>query len=511
MGAQTVSVAPQGVRAAPVAHFLASRGVELARPVPGAVAQRAPVNLMGAADHHPASGSNVRAAQPAPAAIDVGAVMGQVSRAAAQPNAPAGAAEAAWGPYGSHSGQVERRGVTHAIPGGNLVGGPHAAPTVHQPPQPTTIAADPRLEPTLRLARESDLGTPIRKALDIIMPLFADVGESLTHRPRNLEDPRGEVLFREARSCASSRRRYGRNLPKPLDVWKAHGGTSVTKMELPAEWRLQSASSELGLMRQELIRRTGKIERPDGLQDLRYHQYEVRLLGGQGTVLSCVFHVLPAALRGRWPAAAAAPKHPQQEGLVGRQLPRAGRTSIGGSSEDDLTDVEGPDGWRAQRCDSTTDEDSSSSQHSPQGLPQAGASADFGGLDFLSLDALPAAPDDAALAAPHAMVGTMQGDGSRGAPAKRPAQGEGAQDADGAGPEPKRIRNIVMAAGMVCTALANTVSVASDGPEGAPHRLLTSINASVAEESLLYPLQDLRFLGLVRLPLRGRISFPRKP
>ena len=483
--------------------------MELARPVPGAVAQRAPVNLMGAADHHPASGSNVRAAQPAPAAIDVGAVMGQVSRAAAQPNAPAGAAEAAWGPYGSHSGHVERRGVTHAIPGGNLVGGPHAAPTVHQPPQPTTIAADPRLEPTLRLARESDLGTPIRKALDIIMPLFADVGESLTHRPRNLEDPRGEVLFREARSCASSRRRYGRNLPKPLDVWKAHGGTSVTKMELPAEWRLQSASSELGLMRQELIRRTGKIERPDGLQDLRYHQYEVRLLGGQGTVLSCVFHVLPAALRGRWPAAAVAPKHPQQEGLVGRQLPRAGRTSIGGSSEDDLTDVEGPDGWRAQRCDSTTDEDSSSSQHSPQGLPQAGASADFGGLDFLSLDALPAAPDDAALAAPHAMVGTMQGDGSRGAPAKRPAQGEGAQDADGAGPEPKRIRNIVMAAGMVCTALANTVSVASDGPEGAPHRLLTSINASVAEESLLYPLQDLRFLGLVRLPLR--ISFPRKP
>ena len=52
-------------------------------------------------------------------------------------------------------------------------------------------------------------------------------------------------------------------------------------MELPAEWRLQSASSGLGLMRQELIRRTGKIERPDGLQDLRYHQYEVRLLGGE--------------------------------------------------------------------------------------------------------------------------------------------------------------------------------------------------------------------------------------
>ena len=310
----------------PVAHFLASRGVELARPPPGAVPQRVPANLMGgAADHHPASCRvDLRAVQPAPAAIDVGAVMGQVPRAAAQPGVPMGAAEAAWGAYsyapvsGSASGQnMERRGM----PTGNLMGGPHAAP-VHQPPaaaqQPATI--DPRLEPTLRLARQSDLGSPIRNALDIIMPLFAGVGESLTHRPRNLENPGGEVLFREARSSASARRRYGRNLPKPLDIWKAHGGTSVTKMELPAEWRLQSASSGLGLMRQELIRRTGKIERPDGLQDLRYHQYEVRLLGaaplaaGQhgGTVLACVFHVLPSALRGRWPAAAAAPKHPQQ-------------------------------------------------------------------------------------------------------------------------------------------------------------------------------------------------------
>ena len=375
------------------------------------------------------------------------------------------------------------------MPTGNLMGGPHAAP-VHQPPaaaqQPATI--DPRLEPTLRLARQSDLGSPIRNALDIIMPLFAGVGESLTHRPRNLENPGGEVLFREARSSAAPRplRRYGRNLPKPLDIWKAHGGTSVMKIELPVEWRLQSG--ELGLMRQELIRRTGKIERPDGLQDLRYHQYEVRLLGGQGTVLSCVFHVLPSALRGRWPAAAAAPKHPQQamapierplphaasaappnypqqEGLapVGRQLPRAGRTSIGGSSEDDLTDVEGPDGWRAQRCDSTTDEDSSS-QYSPQGLPQAGTSADFGGLDFLgSLDALPAAPDDAALAAlaaPYAAAATqaaqrLEGDGSRGQ-AKRPTGGE---DADAAGPEPKRRRNVVMAGGG--WALANTASVTS--------------------------------------------------
>ena len=48
---------------------------------------------------------------------------------------------------------------------------------------------------------------------------------------------------------------------------------------------------------------------------------------------------------------------------------------------------------------------------------------------------------------------------------------------------------------------ARAVKRAALNAEGAPHRLLTSINASVAEESLLYPLQDLRFLGLVRLPL----------
>ena len=143
---------------------------------------------------------------------------------------------------------------------------------------------------------------------------------------------------------------------------------------------------------------------------------------------------------------------------------------MGGSSEDDLTDVEGPEGWAAQRCDSTTDEDSSSSQYSPQGLPHAGNSADFAELDFLgSLDALPAAPDDAALAAPYAAAATQAAQRLEGGQAKRPTGGE---DADGAGgPEPKRMRNVVMAGGG--WALANTARAGATIPRHASTGLST--------------------------------------
>ena len=64
-----------------------------------------------------------------------------------------------------------------------------------------------------------------------------------------------------------SQRLYARNMQKPYDVWKQHGGTSVSRVRLPA--RLEDGEGA-----QVLVRRSGKIVR-DGRPDLRFHQYEI--------------------------------------------------------------------------------------------------------------------------------------------------------------------------------------------------------------------------------------------
>ena len=83
------------------------------------------------------------------------------------------------------------------------------------------------------------------------------------------EDSPAQCLFREVRSGPNrySQRLYARNMQKPYDVWKQHGGTSVSRVRLPA--RLEDGEGA-----QVLVRRSGKIVR-DGRPDLRFHQYEI--------------------------------------------------------------------------------------------------------------------------------------------------------------------------------------------------------------------------------------------
>eukprot|EP01045_Picozoa_sp_COSAG04_P043447 COSAG04_NODE_14243_length_576_cov_0.605870_2_plen_123_part_00 len=82
--------------------------------------------------------------------------------------------------------------------------------------------------------------------------------DGLTARPLYVEEgPPSQCIFREARSGPHrySQRLYARLMPKPYDVWRQHGGTSVSRVQLPA--RLQD-----GERAQVLIRRSGKIVRP---------------------------------------------------------------------------------------------------------------------------------------------------------------------------------------------------------------------------------------------------------
>ena len=73
----------------------------------------------------------------------------------------------------------------------------------------------------------------------------------LPARPNNLAFPLAAVVFREFRSpvLANGRkapavtRRYARNKDEPLDVWKPHGGTSVSRVRLPPHLQRENTSS----------------------------------------------------------------------------------------------------------------------------------------------------------------------------------------------------------------------------------------------------------------------------
>ena len=141
-------------------------------------------------------------------------------------------------------------------------------------------------------ARRGDLGTPLIDAARTAVPLLRGADASLGPRPRNLnvqdgaaddEVERPQVLFRE--SSAGTRRRYSRNEERSADVWKTHGGTSITTCPLPAPWQQE------GLPQQQLVRRSGKIEQPDGLPLLRFHKYTIRP-GGEEEL----YHVLPGTM-----------------------------------------------------------------------------------------------------------------------------------------------------------------------------------------------------------------------
>ena len=145
------------------------------------------------------------------------------------------------------------------------------------------------LAKALAVAQQGDLGTPLYEAVQTVLPLFGPAGESLDARPDNISSLDIGCLFRERRA----QKRYKRLAPLPLDVWKGHGGTSISRTPLPAMSEGQ---------KQELVRRTGKVERPTGLRSLRYHRYEIKGVDKKGdagadeagTVV--IFHVLPDAV-----------------------------------------------------------------------------------------------------------------------------------------------------------------------------------------------------------------------
>ena len=156
------------------------------------------------------------------------------------------------------------------------------------------------LETAHATARHGDLGTPLIDAARMAVPLLHGADESLGPRPRNLniqgggaaadEVERPQVLFRE--TSAGTRRRYGRKEKRSPDVWRTHGGTSVTSCPLPAPWQQEGRPPE-GRAPQQLVRHSGKIDQPDGLPLLRFHKYTIRPSGGTAEVL---YHVLPGKM-----------------------------------------------------------------------------------------------------------------------------------------------------------------------------------------------------------------------
>ena len=233
-----------------------------------------------------------------------------------------------------------------------------SAPEPSSPPPPGA-AAGGAVKRALEKARVADLGTPLVKAIALVMPLLGPDGASLRLRPKNLQDP-AEVLFREPRPAPA--RRYGRGLNRPLDVWKAHGGKSVTRVLLPAEW-------QEGGKPQELIRRTGKIVRPEGLPPVRYHQYEIGncgemspktkvskgARGGHKPSNSVLYHILPERTRkpqATKPAAAGLPGRTASIDSVSSEMSFSNATG-----DESSTETEEGESW----LDVSTDDESSSS------------------------------------------------------------------------------------------------------------------------------------------------------
>jgi hypothetical protein len=134
---------------------------------------------------------------------------------------------------------------------------------------------------------------PLYVSLTKVLELLCatGVGEELAIRPNNVDYPGSEALFREQRPQPT--RRYARNTVRALDVWKPHGGTSTRRLRLP------DAMQPAGKPPQEIVRRSGKIMRPDGLPTLRFRQYEIGTVGQRKTKDASdfvLFHVLPDAV-----------------------------------------------------------------------------------------------------------------------------------------------------------------------------------------------------------------------
>jgi hypothetical protein len=136
-------------------------------------------------------------------------------------------------------------------------------------------------------AARGAFGPSLAESVGSVIPLLGVGGAALEPRPDNLKVPGGPLLFRERRPL--KKRRY-RNKQRPSDVWKPHGGTSVTRL------RLSPFSSS-----RELVRRVGKVIRPEGLPVLRFHQYEIGTCGvsaAKAEDMTVLYHVLPSSAAG---------------------------------------------------------------------------------------------------------------------------------------------------------------------------------------------------------------------
>jgi hypothetical protein len=137
--------------------------------------------------------------------------------------------------------------------------------------------------------------TRLYAALAHVVALLGGPGINLSARPSNIDDSSTlPALYREQRL----KRRYARARDVRMDMWKPHGGTSTRRLRLP------DSLLEDGSEAQNLVRRSGKIVRPNGLPPLRYRQYELvaAVVDGvppppsQRPSTVAVFHVLPSAV-----------------------------------------------------------------------------------------------------------------------------------------------------------------------------------------------------------------------
>ena len=155
---------------------------------------------------------------------------------------------------------LEERRPAAAFQDGALLAMDNTTETAQQADLPRAGQALGGAETAHTTARRGDLGTPLIDAARTAVPLLRGADASLGPRPRNLniqgggaaadEVERPQVLFRE--TSAGTRRRYGRKEKRSPDVWRTHGGTSVTSCPLPAPWQQEGRPPE-GRAPQQLV------------------------------------------------------------------------------------------------------------------------------------------------------------------------------------------------------------------------------------------------------------------
>ena len=238
---------------------------------------------------------------------------------------------------GGEQQEEARRGGEQAAAARRQLGADHARRAAVTFTGPFTYLGLAMTSPTNDLVRLLDRtrGDKLQAIAHIVVALLR--AADLKSRPMLVDSLHEQVdtmpmVFRDVR--ANEKRRYSRGPGPPdqlrIDLWKAHGGKSVKKVQLPAEL------SE-GNKPQTLVRRTGKTVRPSGRPAMRYHAYEVRNVDAGGrTDIVCdtvLYHILPGDRR------FLGPRPPPAAGAQGRGSGRAPKRRIGDIEEVDLVQI----------------------------------------------------------------------------------------------------------------------------------------------------------------------------